>query len=97
MNNNIISKDCIVLGFDLSKKDTLLSIKEFWYPKAKEFSNVKLIYLIGNKIDLEKKVIEEGARNFAKENNLRYFEISCLTGEGVQGFFKDLVTKITNI
>ena len=30
MNNNIISKNCIVLGFDVSKKDSLLSIKEFW-------------------------------------------------------------------
>ena len=65
--------------------------------KTKEFSNVKLIYLIGNKIDLERKVLEEEARNFSKENNLRYFEISCLTEEGVQGFFKDLVTKITKI
>ena len=56
-----------------------------------------MIYLIGNKIDLEREVLEDEAKNFSKENNLRYFETSCKTGEGVQEFFKDLVTEISKI
>ena len=55
------------------------------------------MYLIGNKIDLEREVLKGEAKNFAEENNLRYFETSCLTGEGVQEFFNDLVTEISKI
>ena len=91
-------KNCIIiLGFEVSRKETLLSIKEYWYPESKKFPNAKLIYLIGNKIDLEREVLKDEAKNFAEENNLRYFETSCLTGEGVQEFFKDLVTEISKI
>ena len=92
------AKNCIIiLGFEVSRKETLLSIKEYWYPESKKFPNAKLIYLIGNKIDLEREVLKDEAKNFAEENNLRYFETSCLTGEGVQEFFKDLVTEISKI
>ena len=41
------------------------------------------MYLIGNKIDLitERKISEKDTLNLAKAYNLRYFEISCVTGE----------------
>ena len=92
------AKNCIIiLGFDISDKSSLLSIKKYWYPESKKFPNAKLIYLIGNKIDLEREVLEDEAKNFSKENNLRYFETSCKTGEGVQEFFNDLVNEISKI
>ena len=91
------SYDCIILIFDVTNYESFLTIKEFWYPKTKEFPNINLIYLIGNKIDLERKVPREEAMNFANENNLRYFETSYLTGEGIQEFFNDLVNEITKI
>ena len=97
-NFYIKKKDSIIiLGFDVPDKSTLLSIKEYWYPESKNFPNAKLIYLIGNKIDLKREILKDEAKNFAEENNLRYFETSCLTGEGVQEFFKDLVTEISKI
>ena len=50
------------------------------------------MYLIGNKIDLhtERKITEEKARNLANDLNLRYFETSCLTREGIYNFMYDL-------
>ena len=96
-----ISKaDCIVLGFSVTEERDLLDIKNSFYPRVKEYPNIKLIYLVGNKIDVEdeeRKVNKEEALNFEKENNLRYFEISCKTGEGVQEFYNDLINEIVKI
>ena len=95
----IKNSDCIILGFDVTLESTLFEIKNSWYFFVKECSNAKLIYLIGNKIDkyLDRKVSEEEARSFAKEKNLRYFEISCKTGEGIPSFFNDLIAEIVKI
>jgi small GTP-binding protein len=64
----IISKaDCIVLGFSVTEERDLLDIKNSFYPRVKEYPNVKLIYLIGNKIDVEdkeRKVDKAEALNF---------------------------------
>ena len=64
-----------------------------------EYAGADLIYLLGNKIDLIKdcKVkykFEKEAKNFAKENNLRYFPISCQSGEGIKEFIDDLVNEV---
>ena len=77
-----------------------MDIKNSFYPKVKEYPNIKLIYLVGNKIDVEdeeRKVDKEEALSFEKENNLRYFEISCKTGEGDQEFYNDLINEIVKI
>ena len=99
IKNFISNSTCVILGFDLTYERTLFEIKQYWYLTAKNCSDAQLIYLIGNKIDeyLERKISEEEARTFAKENNLRYFEISCKTGEGIPSFFNDLISQIVNI
>ena len=91
----IKDSDSIVLGFDITNEDSFQDIR-IWYNIAKENSNTKLIYLIGNKIDLlmERKVTEEEARNLAKELNLKYFETSCSTNEGIYNFVYDLANEI---
>ena len=37
------------------------------------------------------------ARDFAKENNLRYFEVSCRTGKGIDKFLEDLKNEIIKL
>ena len=83
--------DCFVLGFDVTNIESFKDIRD-WYNIAKEKSNTNLMYLIGNKIDLYEKrqVNEEDARNLANELNLRYFEVSCLCGSGIEDFVQDL-------
>ena len=63
---------------------------------AKDITNSKLMYLIGCTIDLidRREVTENEAKNLAKNYNLRYFEISCLTKSGIQEFIKDLSNEI---
>ena len=90
--------DFIVLGYDITNKCTFDSLSG-WIEKIKENSinTIKLIYLIGNKIDLEefREVYKEEGQRFAKENNLRFFEAPCKTGEGIGVFLDDLKNEIT--
>ena len=91
----LANTDCFVLGFDVTNKNSFDEIK-FWYSLAKENTDVNLMYLIGNKIDLfdRREVSEDDAKKLAMEYNLRYFETSCLTGSGIQEFIKDLANEI---
>ena len=45
--NHMKNKDCIVLGFDLTRKSTFESAKGSWISEIKEYKCLK--YLIGNK------------------------------------------------
>ena len=91
----IINSDCIVIGFSIESDSSFEEIRD-WYKIAKENCDAKLMYLIGNKIDLKERreVNEEKARNLAIELNLRYLETSCFTGEGVYNFVYDLANEI---
>ena len=84
--------DCVVIGYDYTKKETFEEAKGYWYNTVKEVTNCNLIYFIANKIDLDlEEDKEEEAIEFAEENNLRFFGISCLTAEGIKEFLNDLV------
>ena len=89
----IRDKDCAVLGYSIDNINSFEEIKDHWYPIIKELIPSKLIYMIGNNKDLESKrlVSEEEAIDYAEKNNLRFFEISCKTGEGIDEFLDDLV------
>ena len=90
------NSDCVVLGYDVTNINSFKNIQDFWYKFSKDNSSTNLIYLIGNKIDLlnERKVEKDIARSFAEKNNIKYFEISCATSEGVQEFFDDLKNEL---
>ena len=84
------NSDAIFIVFDLNNKDTYNSIKQ-WINDVEEHSpNIKKI-LLGNKSDLEKNVSEEIIKNFAKENNLQYFETSAKNGTNIKEAFKAMV------
>ena len=92
-----IDSDVVILGFNITRYETFEEVKKFWYPYIIENSKADFIYLLGNKIDLYDEVFnyeEEEVRNFAKENNLRYFEISCKTRAGISQFIDDLVNEV---
>ena len=86
--------DCAVIGYDITDRETFDEAKYYWYKTIKdEFQTCKLICFIGNKKDVEERraVEKEEATDFAESNNLRFFEISCKTGEGIKEFLDDLV------
>ena len=88
--------DCIIFGYDVTKRTSFDSIKTFWYDYALDVSSTNLFYLLGNKIDLinEREVSKIVAYNYCKEKNIRYFEISCLTSTGIKEFLDDLTNEL---
>ena len=88
--------DCIVLGYDITRKESFENIKSYWYPTSKEISGACLFYLIGNKSDLyeQEAVSELEAREYAKNNNMRFFLISCLENTGIKEFVEDLAEEL---
>ena len=90
---------CIVIGFNITRESTFVEVKKFWYSYVKKFSKTNLICLIGSKIDMYiyEEVDSEEARDFAKENNLRYFEISCKARRGIDRFLEDLKNEIIKL
>ena len=91
-----LNADCIVLGYDITRKESFESIKSYWYPTSKEISGASLFYLIGNKSDLydEGAVSESEAREYAKNNNMRFFLTSCKNKTGINEFVEDLAEEL---
>ena len=70
-----VNSDCVILGYDITRKESFNNIDCDWYPLAKKISGANLYYLIGNKIDLinDEKVSEQEARDYAKKITWDFF------------------------
>ena len=72
--------DGIFLFFDVTNEETFNN-SNWWVQQIKK--NIKndqipIIYLIGNKIDSDNRVIsKDEAEKYAKSRGMKYFEISC--------------------
>ena len=86
----------IVLVFDVTRKDSFDDIN-WWLEEIKDnFPNISL-FLLGNKIDLEKnkwQVTQEEIDNFVKQKNIKYFATSAKTNKGIDESFSYLANKI---
>ena len=96
------SAACVFIVYDISDKKSFMDV-DIWLRDYRDicFKSV-LIYLIGNKSDLEDKrqVTTEEGETFAEENNLKFYETSALNGSNIEEIFvqsaTDLVTKLEN-
>ena len=90
--------DCIILGYDVTKRKSFESIRDYWYNYVKEniAGDLPLMYLVGNKIDLvEYRVIsDEEGKSLANDLNMKYFGVSAKTGENVDILFDDIVNSL---
>jgi Rab family protein len=75
-----------------------------WMEEVKEHAEPDIvIMLVGNKLDIcektpsERKVSNERAEDFAKENNLLFMETSAYTDINVRDVFEMLVQEIYNV
>ena len=87
----------VILVYDVSNLETYENLK-YWLQSINlnlgEKSDIKKI-IIGNKIDLTREVNKEEALNFAKENNVPYYETSAkeniLISESIRDLVKDIL------
>ena len=92
----IKESDYVVLGYDITSRQTFKGIKDYWYPTSKELTGSDLVYLLANKSDLylQEEVEEEIARKYAEENNIRFFRISCKDNSGINEFLDNMINEI---
>ena len=90
------NSDCIILGYDITKRESFDNIKSIWLPLAKGSSDTDLIYLLGFKNDIyeEQQVEDEDAQAYSQQNNLRFFPVSCRYESWIQKFLDDLTIEL---
>ncbi|OGO17215.1 MAG: hypothetical protein A2Z14_10105 [Chloroflexi bacterium RBG_16_48_8] len=78
-----------VLVYDMTEPQTLKDLTH-WREEVLSSVQVQPFLVIGNKIDLERVVPIEEARDFADSIGAPYLETSALTGDGVPALFETL-------
>ena len=74
-----------ILVYSINKKETFINIKK-WLEELKTNGSTDMkVFLVGNKIDLEREVSKEEAKKYAEINGIDMFmETSAKTGENAQ-------------
>ena len=81
----------VIVVFDVTNRATFQHVDQ-WLSTIKEELPDPNLFLFGNKVDIEEReVTEEEARSYAKKMNLKYFETSAKSGQGIKEGFKFLV------
>ena len=92
----ITTADGILLVYAVNDKESFDKIND-WMKDIQEKVNIskKVIYLVGNKIDVNKRVISnQTALDFSKVMNIKYTETSAKTGHGIKDLFNELYSDI---
>lgn len=80
--------------FDLSREETFKAVTS-WVWEVRQHCGVIPILLIGNKLDLERRVKREEVEKMAKQLGVDgYAEVSAKTGQGVSEAFEELARLI---
>ena len=89
----------ILLLFDVTKKSSFMACKNYLEEVRNNSDKKCVIYLVGNKIDLEneREVSKEEAINFAKIENIKYIETSAVKNMKVNEAFTSLLNNIYQI
>ena len=99
VKNTLKGAHCIILGYDITYKESLEETKKSSYDFIIDNfnkDNIPLFYLVANKIDLHDKIKipDKDALSFAKEKKMEYFKVSAKTGEGVDLLLNHIVNSL---
>ena len=89
-----------ILVYDITRKDSFDSIKDYWHEQLKTFGEENMIFCVtGNKTDLFQKeaIPEKEARNYAKSINALFHLVSCKDCVGIKDLFEDCGKKYLEI
>ena len=98
INAYLKSSSVIILCFDITQKSTFISLEEHMKTIKKLVKTNHFIILLGTKGDLnnERQVSLEEINEYAKKNNLSYFECSSKTGNNIHEAFLFILRNILN-
>jgi Ras-related protein Rab-2A len=90
------SSTCAFIVYDITEQKTFYDVTS-WLQDCRDmcYKNI-LIYLIGNKSDLEEKrqVTYEEGKKFAQDNNLVFYETSALNGNNIEEIFNQSASQL---
>lgn len=90
-------KQGIFLVFSLELQDSFEKIMKYYGKIMHKYkSNMPVIALVGNKKDLHRVVSYESARKLSEQIKCKYYEVSAVTGEGINEMFTDVIEEIKN-
>ena len=81
-----------ILVYDISRKNSFESIKDYWFEQLKTFGEENMIFdIVGNKMDLyqNEEISEKEAREYAKSIGAGYHLVSCKQSVGIKDLFED--------
>ena len=89
----------ILLLFDVTKKSSFISCKNYLEEVRINSDKKCVIYLVGNKIDLadEREITKEEAEDFAKREKINYIETSAVKNMKVEEAFTSLLNSIYQV
>ena len=89
--------DGAIIVYDCTNKESFNRAQK-WFLELKEVcSSTPRIILVGNKIDLPNKIVNtEDGQNLAKKYKANFFEISALSGNGIDEIFENITNEIYN-
>ena len=98
INAYLRSSSVIILCFDITQKSTFISLEEHMKTIKELVKTNYFIILLGTKGDLnnERQVSLEEINEYAKKNQLSYFECSSKTGKNVHEAFLFILRNILN-
>ena len=84
----------VLLIYDIGSRKSFKRI-DFWLKELKENNRIDELFicLVGNKIDMEDKrvITTEEGENYAKNNNILFFEVSAKSGKGIAELFNKVI------
>ena len=93
-NSYLRGLDGIFLVFAVNDVNSFNSIP-YWLKKCKDvIGEDKILFLMGNKTDKEKKISNAQAREFAENHHMRYCHTSAFNGDNIEDAFYDMTKKI---
>ena len=89
--------DGAIIVYDCTNKESF-NKAEKWFQELKEIcASSPRIILVGNKIDLPNKAVNtEDGQNLARKYRANFFEISALSGNGIDAIFENITNEIYN-
>ena len=84
----------IILLYDVTSRESFQNIKQWIKDINNNITMKPFLILVGNKIDLERKVTQQEGEELAQKYSVLYFETSAATGKGIEETFQALVENI---
>ncbi|OMJ73456.1 hypothetical protein SteCoe_27849 [Stentor coeruleus] len=83
----------VIIVFDLNNYASFKSLSD-WIAEANSFEISSLIFVVGNKNDLDRVVLIEDIERFLRKKNINYFETSAANRDNVEKVFSNIFNTI---